>query len=236
LLCGHVDQVGLLESELQSALPILAQGGAHQDRITLRIAVNADSLGTWLMSALAQFTSTDDALVDIAIDAEEHTQEWLRSGEVLAAVTAHPQPVQGCNSVSLGRLVYCAVASPAFVKRYFTDGVTATTLARAPSLRFDRKDHMQAQWARRICRRDVDMPAHWFASTQAFVDASLASIGWGLNPVSLVSEHLTSGALVELVPGRTLPVPLYWQHTRLQVPVLGRLTKAVVQAARARLR
>jgi LysR family transcriptional regulator, chromosome initiation inhibitor len=51
-----------------------------------------------------------------------------------------------------------------------------------------------------------------------------------------VREHLGSGALVELVPGRTLTVPLYWQHTRLQVPMLNRLTEAVVKAAREALR
>ena len=54
---------------------------------------------------------------------------------------------------------------------------------------------------------------------------AVAGIGWGMNPLSLVREHLESGALVELVPGRTLAVPLYWQHTRLQVPVLSRLTR-----------
>ena len=162
--------------------------------------------------------------------------EWLRSGEVLAAVTAHAQPVQGFNSLSLGRLTYLAVASPSFVRRYFPDGVNATALNSAPSLKFNNKDRMQEQWVRRVCRRDVEIPAHWFPATGAFLDASLAGIGWGMNPASLVREHLRSGALVELVPGRTLTVPLYWQHTRLQVPMLSRLTEAVVGAAKDALR
>jgi LysR family transcriptional regulator (chromosome initiation inhibitor) len=57
-----------------------------------------------------------------------------------------------------------------------------------------------------------------------------------MNPASLVKEHLRAGTLVELVHGRTLSVPLYWQHTRLQVPMLGRLTYAVLSAARGALR
>jgi LysR family transcriptional regulator, chromosome initiation inhibitor len=236
LLCSHVEQVGLLELELRGALPKLVQTDGRDDRVTLRVAVNADSLGTWFIGAMAQFVDGEKALVDIALDNEEHTVEWLRSGEVLAAVTAHAQPVQGFNSVSLGRLTYRAVASPAFVRRYFPDGVTATALNNAPSLKFNNKDRMQAQWARRVCRREVETPAHWFPATQAFLDASLAGIGWGMNPESLVREHLGSGALVELVPGRTLTVPLYWQHTRLQVPMLNRLTEAVVKAAREALR
>jgi LysR family transcriptional regulator (chromosome initiation inhibitor) len=235
-LCSHVEQVGLLEQELQGALPKLVQTGNDTGRVTLRVAVNADSLGTWFIAALAQFTAHEEALIDVALDDEEHTVEWLRSGEVLAAVTAHAKPVQGCNSVALGRLSYAAVASPGFVQRYFSGGITAATLAKAPCLRFNRKDRLQAQWARRICRRELEIPTHWFPSTQAFVDAAVAGIGWGMNPQSLVRGHLESGALVALVPGQKLTVPLYWQHTRLQVPVLSRLTRAVVQAARAGLR
>lgn len=236
LLCSHVEQVGLLEQELRGALPKLVQTDGREDRVTLRVAVNADSLGTWFVGAMAQFVDGEKVLVDIALDNEEHTVEWLRSGEVLAAVTAHAQPVQGFNSLPLGRLTYLAVASPTFVRRYFPDGVNATALNSAPSLKFNNKDRMQEQWVRRVCRREVEIPAHWFPATGAFLDASLAGIGWGMNPAALVREHLRSGALVELVPGRTLAVPLYWQHTRLQVPMLSRLTEAVVKAARDALR
>jgi LysR family transcriptional regulator (chromosome initiation inhibitor) len=236
LLCCHVEQVGLLEQELRSALPRLARTGTADDRVTVRVAVNADSLDTWFIDAVSQFTAQGDGLIDVALDDQEHTVEWLRSGEVLAAVTAHSQPVQGCNSIPLGKLNYLAVASPEFTQRYFPAGVTVAALAKAPSLRFNRKDQLQAQWVRRVCRRALDIPTHWFPATQAFTNASLAGIGWGMNPEALVREHLKSGALVELVPGRALAVPLYWQHTRLQVPVLGRLTRAVVEAARRGMR
>jgi LysR family transcriptional regulator (chromosome initiation inhibitor) len=235
LICSHVEQVGLLEHELRGALPNLAKD--REDKITLRVAVNADSLGTWFVGALAQFVDAEstNALVDVALDNEEHTVEWLRAGDVLAAVTAHSQPVQGFNSLPLGRLTYLAVASPGFVKRHFPDGVTATALSAAPSLKFNHKDSTQGQWVRRVFRRDVEMPSHWFPATQAFLDASLAGIGWGMNPALLVREHLKSGALVELVPRKPLAIPLYWQHSRLQVPMLERLTRAVMQAARAKL-
>jgi LysR family transcriptional regulator (chromosome initiation inhibitor) len=237
MICSHVEQVGLLEHELRGSLPKLARVGEQDDKVTLRVAVNADSLGTWFVGALEQFVAGEsaNALVNIALDNEEHTVEWLRAGDVLAAVTAHAQPVQGFNSLPLGRLTYLAVASPGFVKRYFPDGVTAATLSAAPSLKFNHKDRTQGQWVRRVFRREVEMPSHWFPATQAFLDASLAGIGWGMNPEQLVREHLESGALVELVPRRPLPVPLYWQHTRLQVPMLGRLTRAVVEAARETL-
>jgi LysR family transcriptional regulator (chromosome initiation inhibitor) len=185
---------------------------------------------------MARFLETDRALLDVAIDDQEHTQEWLRTGDVLAAITADPQPVQGCESVPIGKLKYCAVASPVFVLKYFPDGVTAAALAAAPSLRFNRKDQLQAQWVRGVCRRSVDIPTHWMASTQAFTDASVAGIGWGMNPQAMVASHLRDGSLVELVPGRLLSVPMFWQHTRLQMPMLARLTKAVIAASRTALK
>jgi LysR family transcriptional regulator (chromosome initiation inhibitor) len=235
LLCRHVEQVGLLEVDLRDALPKLAQTGAPNALPTLRVAVNADSLGTWFIGAMAEFLRTAAALLDVALDDEEHTVEWLRSGAVLAAVSASARPVQGCNSVPLGRLNYLAVASPGYMRRHFPKGVDATSLASAPILRFNRKDGLQAQWVRRLCRRPVEAPMHWVPSTQAFVDAALAGIGWAMNPRSLVQEHLRAGRLVELVPGQELAVPLYWQVSRLAVPMLRQLTEAVVASARAAL-
>jgi LysR family transcriptional regulator (chromosome initiation inhibitor) len=236
LICRHVEQVGMLEHELHGALPRLAPLESKDERVTIRVAVNADSLGTWFIQAMSRFLETDRALLDVAIDDQEHTQEWLRTGDVLAAVTADPQPVQGCESIPIGKLKYCAVASPTFVQTHFADGVTAAALAAAPSLRFNRKDHLQTRWVRAVCRRNVDIPSHWMASTQAFTDASVAGIGWGMNPQAMVASHLRDGSLVELVPGRLLSVPLFWQHTRLQMPMLARLTKAVVAASRAALK
>jgi LysR family transcriptional regulator (chromosome initiation inhibitor) len=236
LICRHVEQVGMLEHELHGTLPRLVPAEATDERVTIRVAVNADSLGTWFVGAMAAFLGADRALLDVAIDDQEHTQDWLRAGDVLAAVTADSQPVQGCESIPIGKLKYCAVASPEYVRHYFPEGVTAAALTAAPSLRFNRKDRLQAQWVRNICRREVDVPSHWLPSTQAFIDASVAGIGWAMNPRALVASHLRDGSLVELVPGRLLSVPLYWQHTRLQMPMLARLTKAVINASRAALK
>ena len=65
--------------------------------------------------------------------------------------------------------------------------------------------------------------------------AALHGLGWGMNPEDLVAPLLASGDLVELAPGRTLDVPLYWQRWSLEAPVLRTLTEAVASAARAGL-
>lgn len=229
-LCRHAELVGLLEADLARELPQLAQAPSAV-RPTLRVAVNADSLGTWFVEALAAFAAQDDALVDVAVDDQDHTGDWLRRGHVLAAVTSMARPVQGCRSRRLGALRYIATASPGFVARWFGEGVDAASLARAPSLRFDAKDALQERWVRRLLRRELTLPAHRLPSTQAFVDAALAGLGWGLNPWPLVQAHVQAGRLVELLPGRALDLPLYWQVARLPVPLLARLTQAVCASA-----
>ncbi len=60
-------------------------------------------------------------------------------------------------------------------------------------------------------------------------------MGWGMNPVQLVGEHLKTGRLVELIPDTPLDVPLFWQVNRLVADRLARLTQAVVTTARREL-
>lgn len=232
-LCRHMDHVGMLESELFCQLPALAEAGSVQERVTLNIATNADSLGTWFLEAVSKFTGGSDYLVNIAVDDQDHTVEWLRGGRVLAAVTAHAKPVQGCRVTPLGVLRYQATASPDFMARHFADGVTPAALARAPGLTFNQKDRLQASWIRQALGEDISYPTHWLPSTDGFVKASLAGMGWGLNPVQLVGEHLKAGRLVEVVPGTPLDIPLYWQVNRLAADRLGALTSHVVETARA---
>ena len=211
-LCQHVDRVRLLEQELQGALPAMAPEGVA--RVALPLAVNADSLATWFAPAVAAFAAQAPVLMEVAVDDQDHTAEWLRSGAVLAAVTALPRPVVGCNSRPLGAMRYLAVASPAFVEHHFPGGVGAGALAQAPSLQFNAKDELQARWVRRLCHRHVELPRHTLPSAHAFVVAAVAGMGWGLQPEAMIQDQLASGALVELVPGSALDVPLHWQHAR----------------------
>ncbi|WP_080836523.1 LysR family transcriptional regulator ArgP [Agrobacterium genomosp. 13] len=234
-LCRHMDHVGMLESELFRQLPSLLEAGEVPERVTLNIATNADSLGTWFLDAVSKFTGRFDYLVNVAVDDQDHTVEWLRGGRVLAAVTAHAKPVQGCRVLALGVLRYHATASPDFMARHFADGVTPASLARAPGLTFNQKDRLQASWVKKVLGEDIAYPTHWLPSTDGFVKASLSGMGWGLNPVQLVGEHLKSGRLVEVVPATPLDIPLYWQVNRLAAERLGGLTADVVETARRAL-
>lgn len=231
-LCQHVDRVRLLEHELRDELP---GGEAEPARVSVPVAVNADSLATWFMPALNAFATEAPVLVQLAVDDEGHTADWLRRGQVVAAVTADASPVAGCNTLCLGAMPYLAVASPAFVQRWFPAGVTPQALAAAPSLAFNAKDHLQQRWAQRQTGQAVPLACHAIPSSQAFVSATLAGLGWALNPQALVADQVAQGRLVELVPNTPWAVPLYWQQARVVSALLMGLTRQVVAQAQIAL-
>ena len=219
-LIHHFDAVMLMEA----ALPLPDPAPA-----AVRIAVNADSLATWVIPALS---ACPGMLFDIVIDDQDVSQDWLRRGEVAGAITSHPGPLQGCDTVPLGRLRYHATASPDFVARWLADGVTLATLTRAPALTFSDKDRLQSDWLATHLGPGIAYPTHRLASSQGFVDAALAGLGWGMNPAPLVSGHLAAGRLVELIPGTPLDIALHWQFARRTAPALEPLTRALRTAAK----
>jgi len=233
-LCRHMDRVGMLEKDLMEHLPELS-GAEGAGQVTLNVATNADSLGTWFLEAIASFARATDYLVNVAIDDEDHTADWLRRGRVLAAVTSLERPVQGCRVTPLGALRYQATASPDFVARYFPDGLTKEAFQRAPALTFDQKDRLQNVWAREVFGQDMSFPTHWLPSTQSFLEGSLAGMGWALNPVQLARRHLERGDLVELAPGQMLERHLFWQINRLAADQLHELSRLILTVARREL-
>jgi LysR family transcriptional regulator, chromosome initiation inhibitor len=222
-LIRHFQEVMLLESNLADDLP-------RSDTPTLRLAVNADSLATWVLPALAK---AENLLFDLVIDDQDHSQNWLRRGEVSAAITGHPGPLQGCDTIPLGALRYRATASPAFVARWLPDGISHAALARAPALTYSDKDRLQRDWITGQLgkRLGFAIPTHHIASSQGFVDAALLGLGWGMNPEPLVSDHLAAGRLVEIAANTPLDVPLYWQFTRLTAAAIAPVTRAILQTS-----
>lgn len=237
-LLRHAQQVALLEQALpQLAAPRAARTGPAMPaaQATLAIAVNADSLSTWFLPAVARLAQHQGLLLDLRVDDEGHTQELLRRGEVLAAVTTHAAPVQGCRSLRLGRLRYRASASPAFVRQHFPQGLSAAALAQAPLLRFNAKDEMQHRWLRRLTRRALQPPCHRLPSSTGFVQACEAGLGWALNPEPLLRDALAAGRLVDLAPEHPFDVPLHLQISRLPLPALQTLADALRAAAQLAL-
>lgn len=225
-LCAHFDAVRLLEADLA---PDLKSQGTQP--ITLKIAVNSDSLASWLAPAIVDFADASGLLVELVMDDEDHTADRLRSGEVVAAITSESLPVQGCRTTRLGELRYLACASPDFAARHFPSGPTADALLHAPYMRFDRRDDLQTRWAMEQLGLPLGGRVHWIPSTRAFLDLALRGLAWGMQPAGLAAPHIADGSLVELVPGAPIGVTLYWTVARLHADALRQLTEAVRRVA-----
>lgn len=233
----HAQQVALLEAQALAPFGLGTPGarGAAAASLPLAVAVNADSLATWFVAALAQVQRIHQVSFELQVEDQDHSHELLRQGRVIAAVTSEPQPVQGCAVRRLGAMRYRAVASPDFVARWFPRGLEPAALAAAPCAVFNEKDRLQERFLRRLLRKPPVPPRHRVPSTHGFVHAALQGLAWGMNPEALVAPLLAGGDLVELAPGQVLDVPLHWQHWRLEAEVLRALNTAVEAAARVAL-
>ena len=225
-LFRHTEEVALLETTLGSDL----KGMLATDAPTpIRVVVNADSLDTWFIHAMAR---TNGFLFDVSTDDEDVSTDWLRRGEVMAAVTAQAKPVQGCESIPLGRLRYLATASPDYVAGHFANGFSLKAAKAAPMLMFNRKDHSQHHWLQSQFGKRISPPVHLLPSSRGFVTAALAGLGWGLNPEVLVREHITAGRLLTIGDTPVYDVPLFWQFMRVTGQALHPLTNAVKTTAK----
>jgi len=201
--------------------------------VELRVAVNADSLATWFRSVLADVATRRDTALRLAVEDEGHSHELLRRGEVLAAVTAEPKPVQGCSVEALGALRYLPAVAPGLLAQHRSG--SRADWARIPMVVFNEKDQLQDAV---LAARGVSRPpvVHRVPSTADFLEAVRVGLGWGLVPVHQLTSETASGGLVRM-PGTTpMDVALYWQRWRLQSPTLDALTSDVRSAAHSGLR
>ena len=233
-LCGHTERVQWLEAELRQQLPIIA-GVVAATRPVLRIAVNEDSLATWFVDVIGSFCKERGALLDLVVEDQDHTVETLRSGGVQGAITTMAEPVQGCRSVELGRMLYVAACSPDFFETYFRGGVNRNSLADAPCLSYYRNDALQYRFLKRVTGEELRPPMHWIPNVAGYLRMCEAGLGWGMFPLPMVDDRVRSGRLIEVMPGERLDSVLYWQSWRLSVPLLDDLLAEIRLKTRAHL-
>ena len=225
----------------------------HDER--LPIAVNADSLATWVLPALQPVVMAGLAEgfgLELIVDDQDFTHESLREGTVLGCVSTAAEALRGCSATPLGGMRYVAVASPGFVAQVLPQGLHRGNFARLPWLVFNRKDDNHAVWVRQAF--GIDQPRlveRHVPSTEAQTRA--AEMGWGIAvvPELMAAPGLASGALQALHPEIHVDVRLHWHQWKLgsgddtapppadnplRAGVLDRVGRALADGARAALR
>jgi len=233
LLLKHALQTRLLRADLARDLKDLAPGaagsGGEVERIS--IAINADSIATWALPALSGLARRGLGL-EIITDDQDFTIEWLREGRVLGCVTTLKQALRSCKIVPLGAMRYVAVAEADYAAVHCPEGLSPHNFRHQPFIAFNRKDDLQGEFiAHAFHLKHVALSQLYVPSSEGQVSAVLA--GWGVSvvPELQVREHLRTGRLVNVAPGHTLPVDLYWHCWNLDSVVLDALTAALTAAA-----
>lgn len=220
----------------------LGMGTRADERVP--IAVNADSLATWVLPALDELVKAghrEGHGLELVVDDQDFTHDWLREGAVLGCVSTVREALQGCQVVPLGVMTYMAVASADFIAERLADGLTLANFARLPFLVFNRKDDMQVQWVSRAFGvaaprlRERHVP-----SSEAYVRAVEQGWGIGVAPEIQIRDAVSAGRLVVLQPQVHVSVELYWHQWRLgrdgdtpasRAGLLDRIGRALVQGA-----
>ena len=219
-------QTRLLYDEASAALGAVAT-------VELPVAVNADSLTTWFRDVLATAAGWDGTAIRLQVEDQAYSQQLLRSGDVLAAVTSDPEAVQGCSAEPLGALHYVPAAAAGFASRWRRE--RAPDWAAMPTVVFGAKDDLQRDMLRRRGVPQLPPVVHQVPTSADFLEAVRIGLGWGMLPEPQARAGLASGQLVRL-SGDVLDVPLFWQRWRLDSPRLTTLTDAVREAAGRHLR
>jgi len=234
LLLKHTRMLRLLRADLERDLKDLApsslRGAREEERIS--IAINADSIATWVLPALTGLAQSGLPM-EIVTDDQDFTHEWLRQGQVLGCVTTLRQALRGCKVVPLGAMQYVAVATPALaLERLGFEALTAHNFREIPFVAFNRKDDMQSEFVgkafglKRVMLNQLFVP-----SSEGQVRAVLAGWGASVLPRLLAQPLLDQGLLVNLAPACVLPIQLYWHCWNLESEVLDALTAALTHSA-----
>ncbi|WP_430461401.1 LysR family transcriptional regulator ArgP [Thalassolituus sp. LLYu03] len=229
-LTNHLQQVQQLEQSL-----VLPQEDEASSRI--RLAVNADTLDTWLAQALLNSRDYERMDFELIVEDQDVGLKRMRNGEVMACVCASPSPVNGGLCQPLGVMRYRALASPDFLQRF---GITARNrrkpglLAALPALIFSSDDRLQHRFLQTVSPDHAEpLRTHYCPSSGGFVRMTLAGLGYGMIPQIQVAHHLQNGELVDVVPGYHLDVPLYWHYWQTESGLMKQLRQAALAEAKS---
>lgn len=236
-LLAHARQVRLMENDLLVGLQGVVSPRGRPWR-SVSAAVNADSVGSWFVPGVSPLLRRHRLLLDVVIDDQDHTHDALKNGDVVGCVTTLAHAMRGCVAEPLGVMRYHCVALPALAERCRTPGgsVSPHKLLSLPAIIFNRKDGLQDSYlAQHFGLAQADYPRHFMPAIDAYMAAIELGLGWGMVPEQHLALRSGQPELVDLLPGATVDVALYWQHWEREPPSAQRLTEAVKSTARTQL-
>lgn len=210
-LIGHFKKVCLLEEHLKKQL------NPETTTPRISIALNRDSLETWFLNLVEKELFFKDFIIEIISDDQELTYDYFKKGLVSACASTSNQKCAHSHVTFLGNMDYSLVAAPNFYRKHFSNQKLTKGLLEAPALRFDKNDHLHADYLEKFfhIKKAVET-YHLIPSVQGFKKYVLAGYGYALLPKIDINEELNKQTLIELCPEKIWQVPLFWHHWEIQ--------------------
>jgi LysR family transcriptional regulator (chromosome initiation inhibitor) len=232
-LLEYLRRAFLLKVDLEADL-LNSESGA----LTVSVALNSDSLGTWFFPGLASLLVKDQIILDLIVEDQDHTYALLKTGMVAGCVSTVAQPMGGCSAAVLGTMRYRLMASTSFRQRWLAAGLTREAARRAPVVAYTRKDTLQSTFLLSyLGLPEGSYPCHYVPGIEAHFTAVRYGLGYAMVPEWLLSSGGDENdPLVDLAPKHPTDVALYWHTWKVQSPRMEGLSRQIIEAARQILR
>ncbi|PSW20707.1 ArgP/LysG family DNA-binding transcriptional regulator [Photobacterium sanctipauli] len=219
---------------IQKEMGLALKNNLDADVLSLTIAVNHDSLSCWFLDVVSSLSDKPHLSFDIRTSNTISTQELLKSGEVIAAITSKNNQVAGCKTRYLGKLEYIPVCSQSFFKSHFSSDLGKAQLASAPIVLFDRNDDLVKKFLSLYKLQADQVKTHYIPCSHILLDAIKRGIGWTMLPRLLIEDQLTTSELVTIAP-HSLFIELYWNTWEQVSETITQVENQVISIASKKL-
>lgn len=207
--------------------------GAGEEFASLSLGVNADSLAFWLLDAAESFLRENRVVLDLRVEDQEQTHRMLKGGEVMGCISTERQPMQGCRAEYLGCMYYRMLATPEFREKWFAEGFTPEAVKRAPAIIFDCHDELHHKLLQQVFEGVPEpLPAHYIPSVEKYPEVIERGLAYGTLPDQQGLPYLESGKMVDLAPGYSVEVKLYYHCWSLKSSLLNSFSEHLVAGAK----
>jgi LysR family transcriptional regulator (chromosome initiation inhibitor) len=227
-ILSHYRKVLSLEQALD-----LKSSKEKSERPTVRISMNVDTLEIWFKKVLENQELAKLLNLEITIDDEKFTLNYLKSGSVDISIGIVKTPVSNHDCVKLGNMSYVLVANPEFKKSYVPKKFSDFNFGEHPAIVFNDRDDLHTAYLKKYFHFNGSYPKTSIPSITGIKSALISGFGYGLQPLMVVQKELKARELVLLDREHTYERELYLHHWNYQTDAVKKLISVILDASQS---